>query len=122
MILAGLGTLPILSGCNALKDALGGRERELVELLRLEPMPEDPSNAYADNDGAAALGQELFFDPRLSGPLGPPNDGVTRGSLGAAGESGKVACASCHDPAAGGTDHRSRPQASSLAAGYTGRN
>jgi cytochrome c peroxidase len=50
------------------------------------------------------------------------NDGVSNGSLGVAGSTGRVACYSCHQPELGGTDHRSRPIATSLGAGYTGRN
>ncbi len=45
----------------------------------LPPLPPDPSNNVADDPRALTLGQRLFFDPRLS---------VT----------GKVACASCHQP------------------------
>jgi cytochrome c peroxidase len=41
--------------------------------------PPDPSNAKADDPKAAALGKQLFFDPALS-------------------PSGKVSCASCHEP------------------------
>jgi cytochrome c peroxidase len=52
--------------------------REL-SLASLAPLPPDPSNRVADNEQAAALGERLFFDTRLSG-------------------NGKVACASCHLP------------------------
>jgi cytochrome c peroxidase len=45
----------------------------------LRPLPPDPSNKYADNPQAAALGHKLFFDTRLS-------------------SNGKVACATCHQP------------------------
>jgi len=45
----------------------------------LSPLPEDPSNAYADNPQAAALGQALFFDTRFS-------------------STSEVACATCHIP------------------------
>ncbi|MDH3441415.1 MAG: cytochrome-c peroxidase, partial [Gammaproteobacteria bacterium] len=45
----------------------------------LPPLPADPSNAVADNEDAARLGQRLFFDPRLSG-------------------NGQVSCATCHVP------------------------
>lgn len=41
--------------------------------------PPDPTNEYADDPGAAALGKQLFFDTALS-----PN---------------AVACSTCHDPA-----------------------
>lgn len=46
----------------------------------LPPLPPDPSNRYADEPLAAALGQKLFFDTRFS-------------------SNGQVACATCHDPA-----------------------
>lgn len=48
-----------------------------VELGLLPPMPYPASNPY--HPAKAALGKQLFFDPRLSG-------------------SGQIACASCHDP------------------------
>ncbi len=47
--------------------------------------PDSPTNAYADDADAAALGRLLFFDQRMSAD-------------------GKVACASCHDPAHGFSD------------------
>jgi cytochrome c peroxidase len=58
-------------------------EREMLRSLSissLEPLGADPSNRYAADGRAAALGRELFFDTRLSG-------------------NGKVACATCHIPA-----------------------
>lgn len=45
----------------------------------LPPLPADPSNAYADNPQAAALGHALFFDTRFS-------------------SNSEVACATCHIP------------------------
>ena len=50
-----------------------------LSLRSLEPLRPDPTNRYADDARAAALGRELFFDTRLSG-------------------NGKVACATCHVP------------------------
>lgn len=50
-----------------------------LSLASLEPLRPDPTNRYADNERAAALGRDLFFDTRLSG-------------------NGKVACATCHVP------------------------
>ncbi|MFL6659764.1 MAG: cytochrome-c peroxidase [Massilia sp.] len=50
-----------------------------LELRQLPAAPRDPSNRYADQPAAAALGKQLFFDRRLSA-------------------NGQVACASCHDP------------------------
>jgi cytochrome c peroxidase len=76
------------------------------------------SNAYADNPMAAALGQKLFYDPFLSGPLldtdntGPPD------SLGLPGDTGRVACAGCHIPTTGFSDTRSFQLQISLAAGW----
>lgn len=54
-------------------------------LGKLGPPPADPSNRVADDPRAAALGRQLFFDPRLSAD-------------------GKVACASCHRPEHGFSD------------------
>lgn len=50
-----------------------------LSLHSLKPLQADPSNAVADDPRAAALGQKLFFDTRLSA-------------------NGKVSCASCHQP------------------------
>jgi cytochrome c peroxidase len=45
----------------------------------LPPLPPDPTNAVADDPRAADLGQQLFFDTRMSA-------------------NGAVSCASCHQP------------------------
>lgn len=64
-----------------------------VETLRslwigsLPPLPPDPSNQYADDPAAAALGHKLFFDTRFS-------------------SNGLVSCASCHIPDLMFTDGR----------------
>ena len=50
---------------------------------RPDAIPFPANNAYTD--AKYALGQELFFDPRLSGP-------------------GTISCASCHNPALGWKD------------------
>lgn len=55
------------------------QQLEGLSLARLEPLPPDPSNRVADDPRAAALGQRLFFDQRLSA-------------------NGRVSCASCHLP------------------------
>jgi cytochrome c peroxidase len=62
----------------------GGHDHALEEAFALsieslEALPRDPSNRWADDREAAALGHRLFFDTRLSG-------------------NGRVSCASCHDP------------------------
>ncbi|MFO0659966.1 MAG: cytochrome c peroxidase [Polyangiaceae bacterium] len=50
-------------------------------------VPPDPTNAFADNPAAAALGQTLFGDPSLAGPT-------------------NVSCSTCHDPTKGFTDQK----------------
>jgi len=51
-----------------------------LSLDALEPLPADPTNRYADDERAAALGHRLFFDTRLS-------------------SNGAVSCGTCHEPA-----------------------
>ncbi len=82
------------------------------------PPPPDVSNAWADDDAAAALGQALFFDPRFSGPLLDGDNDGSSGTLGLDGEVHRVACASCHVPTDGFVDTRSPHQQISLAAGW----
>ncbi|HKQ71310.1 MAG TPA: cytochrome c peroxidase [Polyangiaceae bacterium] len=69
---------------------------EWSTLKTLSPVPDrlpiDTTNKYADSPRAARLGQQIFFEKRLSGPILVPS------SLGNAGESNKVSCASCHMP------------------------
>lgn len=72
-------------------------EWAVIETLSpLPALPSDPTNKYRDSDAAALLGQKLFFEPRLSGPIqtGTPAEG----QLGQIGESGKIACRNCHMP------------------------
>ncbi|HEX7288236.1 MAG TPA: cytochrome c peroxidase [Candidatus Angelobacter sp.] len=65
-------------------------------LSPLPALPADTTNKYADSPAAALLGQKLFFEPRLSGPI----QGGTRqeGQLGEIGDKGKIACRNCHMP------------------------
>jgi cytochrome c peroxidase len=62
--------------------------RSLALLGELKP-PADPSNRVADDPRAVALGHRLFFDRKLSG-------------------GGRIACASCHEPAKHFADGRVR--------------
>jgi cytochrome c peroxidase len=73
------------------------------------PAP-NPTNRYADNLDVARFGQKIFFEKRHSGALTVASD------LGAVGETGRVACASCHDPTAYFTDTRATNQTSTGAA------
>jgi len=50
-----------------------------LSLSSLPPLPSDPSNRYADDPKAIALGRQLFFDARFSA-------------------NGKVSCGTCHIP------------------------
>ena len=64
------------------RDQWTAKEREMLKSLSLPslgPLPSDPSNRFADDARAAALGERLFSDARLSG-------------------NGKVSCATCHVP------------------------
>ena len=63
--------------------------------------PGRSSNVYADASGAARLGKQLYFEAALLGPARAVQRAGDNGSLGTRGETGKVACASCHDPATG---------------------
>jgi len=56
-------------------------------------LPVDATNTLADNAAAATFGQKLFFDKRYSGPLVAV---AAVNPLGAIGDTGKVACATCH--------------------------
>ena len=60
-----------------------------LSLASLRPPSHDPSNRYADDPRAAALGQRLFFDARLSG-------------------NGRISCATCHQPDRAFTDGLAR--------------
>ncbi|MCO4746102.1 MAG: hypothetical protein KC912_15000 [Proteobacteria bacterium] len=92
----GLPLLFLLVGCS------GGFTDEQLDLLAamtpMAPVPENSTNAVADDANAAELGRELFFATALS-------------------ESGDFSCATCHDPALEFADG----EAVSTAAGTTGR-
>jgi cytochrome c peroxidase len=59
--------------------------KRLLQHSPLPPPPADETNAKADDPRAAQLGRALFFDARLSG-------------------SGRLSCASCHQPERSWTD------------------
>ena len=78
----------ILAGCSATAELVDFEPAELeqLEFFRQSPLPPPDSTNWVSGDPkAAALGQFLFFDPRLSG-------------------SGEFSCASCHDPDLGFAD------------------
>lgn len=72
---------------------------EWATLHTLSPLPDlptDTTNRYADSHAAAKLGQKLFFDPRLSGPIQTGTH--QEGQLGHIGDKYKIACRNCHMP------------------------
>ena len=74
--------ITIVAGLSARDNWSAPQVEELksLSLAELEPVPADPTNRVADDPRAAALGERLFFDTRLSG-------------------NGKVSCGTCHAPA-----------------------
>ena len=104
-------------------DPLTPAERAAIgQLSPLPAVPADTTNRFADDAHAAALGQMLFFDKSYSGALAVGDDG-TNGGLGMVGETGKVACASCHAAGSGAMDdQRTKPNNVSLGTDYGTRN
>jgi len=105
---------------------------EWMMIRTLSPLPPtpppDPTNKFGNDPRAAMLGQELFFEKGIAGPIVTGNNG-SNGGLGAAGETGKISCASCHQPNSGWMfDIRSNdgvaqnPHATALGATWGGRN
>lgn len=119
----GIALQAALALCGCSEDGpFSDAEMAILRGYVLTAVPRDDSNRHADDVAAAKLGKKLYFDPLFSGPLGPYNVAGVESSLGAPGEPGKVACASCHDPRQAGADRRSLPGATSLGASYTTRN
>jgi cytochrome c peroxidase len=108
---------------NAPVPIVDAEQRERLATLRYDPAPAppDPSNRVADDPLARSLGQALFFDPALSGPLLEADNDGSSAALGRQGEAGRVSCAGCHVPSAGFVDTRSPHRQISLAAGWTAR-
>jgi cytochrome c peroxidase len=72
-------------------------EWEIIDSLSPLPnLPVDTTNKYRDSPAAALLGQKLFFEPRLSGPI--QTGTAQEGQLGDIGEKFKIACRNCHMP------------------------
>ena len=75
--------LALLASLAAAPQGVEWSEKELAKLRThspLGPPPPSPTNRFADDPRAAALGERLFNDARLSA-------------------NGAIACATCHDPA-----------------------
>ncbi|ODT07733.1 MAG: methylamine utilization protein [Mesorhizobium sp. SCN 65-20] len=77
-LIAAAALAVLLAGCS--DSGLTDTERRTVasmSLSALPPLPPDPTNRFAENPGAAALGATLFFDTGMS-------------------RDGNVACGTCH--------------------------
>ena len=82
-----------LTSAFSLSQGIQFSERERAAILQHGPWPppfkRDPSNRVSGDPAAVALGERLFFEPRLSGP-------------------GSVLCATCHAPGRAFQDGRPR--------------
>lgn len=77
-LIAAAAVAAALVGCSD-NDFTDAEKRTIasMSLSALAPLPPDPTNRFADDPGAAALGATLFFDTGMSGD-------------------GNVACGTCH--------------------------
>jgi len=100
LVLAGFAAVAAVQArqaADAPRDNFSSAEWAVIRTLSpLPALPVDSTNAYRDSAAAALLGQKLFFEPRLSGPIqaGTPAEG----QLGKIGEAEKIACRNCHMP------------------------
>jgi cytochrome c peroxidase len=94
-------------------------EREMMSRLSpLPAVPADPTNMFADDADAAALGQAFFFDKRFSGKIKT----ASGNDLGAFDEADKIACSSCHNGAGLDDQRTAFPRRVSLGADFHTRN
>jgi cytochrome c peroxidase len=85
------------------------------------PPPPDPSNRFADDPRAIALGRRLFFERGFAGALLDADNTGAPGTLGVRGETGRVSCEDCHQERADFADRRSIFGEISLGTGWTRR-
>jgi cytochrome c peroxidase len=102
-MVAAVAAAPLPSRAEAAAGLLDFSAEEIARIQQHGPWPppaaRDAGNRLSGQSEAIALGQQLFFDPRLS-------------------PDGRMACASCHVPAKAFTDGRAR----SLGRGLLDRN
>ncbi|MFT3839645.1 MAG: cytochrome c peroxidase [Myxococcaceae bacterium] len=110
--------------CSGPTDGLTDEERSVVHSLWLHTTPADPSNRFFHDGDAGFLGQMLFFDPRISGPLAlSQNTQTSKLGDGVSMAPGQLSCADCHSPDHYFSDDRSTPNNVSFgSAGWTTRN
>ena len=102
------------AGCwgeQRIDGAFSQAEWDYLQTFRIDRLP----SLELGDEALARFGQQLFFDPRYAGPI------VVASDAGAVGETGKIACDRCHDPAHYFSDGRS-DNAQSLGTGWTKRN
>src|SRR5262245_8175928 len=62
MTMAALGAT--CTGCDGLRESIDTHQRSLLESLMIGDPPPNPTNEFANDEGASRLGQKLFFDAR----------------------------------------------------------
>ncbi len=114
-----------VGGFNCPNESCGRSDNEQARLIALAGLasvaPAEPSNRYADDPDATALGKAFYFDTRFSGPsnmLDALNRPMPYGRA-PAGQSAGVGCISCHSAGHGGADPASAPGNVSVGAGWT---
>ena len=122
MLVAACSSKSDVAGNDASATIFTDEERATLATLAPGTLPSNPvdvTNRFGDVASAAAFGKKLFLDTGFSGVLweGDNDGGPT--SLGNLGDTGKVACAGCHQPHAAFADGRSLGHSVSLAAGWT---
>ena len=70
---------PLLITVFCLPPVFTPEQRTLIESMANPAIEPDPTNAYEQNEQAAKIGQQIFFDPQFS-------------------SNGEVSCATCHKP------------------------
>ena len=92
-----LGWSQYSGGQYAESQGFSTQEWSVINTLSpLPALPVDTTNKYRDSEAAAMLGQKLFFEPRLSGPI--QTGTKQEGQLGNIGDKYKIACRNCHMP------------------------
>ena len=109
-----------LAGCmsDSMVDVFTSEQFDQIK--QFGPLPDlapDTTNKYADNPAVATFGQQLFFEKSYAGKLTMADP-----TLGVVNDTGKIACASCHDVTHYWTDTRSKPNNMSLGVKWTTRN
>lgn len=98
------GTLPSCDARTLTSGEDGFSSEAWARVLELEPLAvplaASPFNEYADDPAAASFGHQLFFDEAFASAV------RVEGPSGEIGQTGAVACTSCHDPEAYFSDPR----------------